>query len=211
MDIKQRFKKLRKDIGLDQKSFAKELGIATGLVGGIESGSRSLTPAVNEKIIAKYNIDILKEANTISPNIIAVKLYMDAKAAAGPGQTLPETSEENVLYFDKRWLENTIGIKAENAILIQTKGNSMDSGYNKLDDIKDGDLLLVDTSIKNVINNKIFVIQQGNDLRVKRLKKELNGEIFLLSNNEKDFPPEMVKEESFIIGRVVWNGSKECV
>jgi phage repressor protein C with HTH and peptisase S24 domain len=87
----------------------------------------------------------------------------------------------------------------------------MDSGLSLKDDIKDGDLLFVDFNNKEVINNKTYVIQQGNNLRVKKLRKEFNGDLYLVSNNEKEYPVERVAEETTVIGRVMWNISMENV
>lgn len=143
--------------------------------------------------------------------IIPIPFYT-AKAAAGSGEQLPEYSENEIMYFDSRWLKNVIGIKPEHASIIQARGDSMDSGINKPDDIKDGDLLLIDDSVKEVLNNRIFVIEINNQLVVKRVIKELSGNVILYSNNPKYTPRVLQNNDNAkIIGRVVWNGSKENI
>ena len=42
------------------------------------------------------------------------------------------------------------------------------------------------------------------------LKKEIDGTIMILSNNP-NYPPEIMKEETKIIGQVVWNGSRKDI
>ena len=114
------------------------------------------------------------------------------------------------MYFDKRWLENIIGLKQKNAVLIQAKGDSMDSGLGRADDIKDGDLLLLDDSVTEFINNQIYVVSLFNtEIYVKKIVKEWTGEVSLVSNNP-NYPPMKISEESEakIIGKVMWNGSK---
>ena len=65
-------------------------------------------------------------------------------------------------------------------------------------------------SIKEIRPNKIFVIRQGDKLRVKRLKTELSGDTLILSDNPK-YPVETMNKETEIIGQVVWNGNKELI
>ena len=90
----------------------------------------------------------------------------------------------------------------------------MDSGWNQPDDIKDGDLLMVDTS-QTTGNNQIFVIMVNNsELRVKKLFKR--GEALYISSNnskykEEVYYPDNTDFEVKVIGRVVWNGSKENI
>ncbi len=142
-------------------------------------------------------------------NVVSIPFY-NVKASAGTGEILPDYEENEIMYFDKRWLENIIGLRQKNAVLIQAKGDSMDSGLGRADDIKDGDLLLLDDSVTEFINNQIYVVSLFNtELYVKRIVKEWTGEVTLVSNNP-NYPPIPISEESEarIIGRVMWNGSK---
>ena len=90
----------------------------------------------------------------------------------------------------------------------------MDSGWNQPNDIKDGDLLLVDSS-QTTGNNQIFVIRVNNsELRVKRLFKR--GDVLYISSNNSKYKDEVYYPDNNnviieVIGRVVWNGSKENV
>ena len=88
----------------------------------------------------------------------------------------------------------------------------MDSGWNQPDDIKDGDLLMVDTS-QTTGNNQIFVILVDNQkLRVKKLSKQ-GDTLYVTSNNpaykEEVYRPDSSESEIRVIGKVVWNGNKE--
>lgn len=218
-----------------QREFAKEIGISQASLNFIENNKRGIPDKVVKRIDEVYNTDIkknliynlylkeqkignqdfciiYKKPETKISNIVPVPLH-NTKAAAGQGEILPEYTEKEVLYFDRRWLENIINIKPQNAALIQAVGDSMDSGNNNIDDIKDGDLLLIDESIKDFINNKIYVIRLDNsDLVVKKVNKDLQGNVTLISNNPKYSPRELTEEnEAVIIGRVLWNGSKESL
>lgn len=230
----ERFKYMREEIlNLTQAQLASELKVKQPTVADIESGRKQkIDTDILYKLVSDYLIntewllfgtgDITKvdtmekhqfnEISECNKNIIPIPFY-SAKAAAGSGETLPDYPEKDVIYFDARWLKNIIGINAKNATIIQAKGDSMDSGQNRLDDIKDGDLLMVDDSIKEIINNKIFVIRLSeSELVVKKVFKEFDGTISLISHNPI-YADRVISEcdSAMIIGKVVWNGSKENI
>ena len=226
---KQKFKNFRMAQGLSQGEFANKLGAAVGLIGMIESEKqlkRGVTPNLKLKFKKAFKLDFDEDVNDdgstnkskTSPmldNVVTIKFYSNIQAAAGLGNYATNEAQSEVLYFDERWLKNIIGINPQNAFIIQAQGESMDSGMNKIDDIKDGDLLMVDTS-KLEGNNKIYVINQNNEIRVKRLFYNLDGSLTISSNNPK-YQDEKYKAEDAnfiniqVLGRGVWNGSKENV
>ena len=107
-------------------------------------------------------------------------------------------------------------MKPETLFLVYAKGDSMDSGFNLPTDIHDGDLLLVDSGFIEG-NGKTFVILVNNqELRVKRLFKKLDGTLRIASDNKKYkeeiyIPNERNEIEIKVLGKVVWNGSKENI
>jgi phage repressor protein C with HTH and peptisase S24 domain len=232
----ERFKYMREEIlNLTQAQLAEKLKVKQPTVADIESGRKQkIDTNILYKLVLDYLIntewllfgtgDITKidtmerhqfnEATECNKNIIPIPFY-SAKAAAGKGTTLHNAPKEDVLYFDERWLKNILGVNPKNLHLIMTKGDSMDSGFNTKSDIKDGDLLLVDTSVLDG-NNKVFVILINNsELRVKRLIKKLDGTLIVISDNSKYpqevYEPDNVEIEIKVIGKVVWNGSKENI
>lgn len=206
-ELQLKLKEFRTSIGLNQTNFANKLGVSQAAIANIESGNRDVSKALLIKIKEIYNVDLLslnnKSLSIDSNNVIAIPFY-SAKAAAGRGTELSDYPEKDVIYFDRRWLQAVVGHKPECLSLIRAEGDSM------LPMIQDGDLLMVDDSIKEIIPNKTFVIQQEGQLRVKRLKTEFNGDVLILSNNTQ-YPTEIMNKETVIIGQVVWNGSKEYV
>ena len=212
-----KLKEFREDVlNLTQQEFVNKLGMSLSAVSMVECGKRNISKNVKEKIKEIFNYDLDKEAyiqekeyTTVTSNIIPIPFY-DVKAAANPkGELMLDYPESESLYFDKRWLKNILGINPYNASIIQAKGDSMDSGLNKSDDIKDGDLLLVDNSDLNIVNNRIYIFEINNELLVKRAVQDFSGTITLYSNNSK-YPPRILNEgdNAIIVGKVVWNGSK---
>ncbi len=218
----QNLKTFRKEIlHLPQTEFAKKLDVTQSMIANIESGLTAFPPAWKDKIKKVFNYDIEKQAyiiekeyTTVTSNIIPIPFY-HVKAAANPkGEMLPDYTEEEALYFDKRWLKNFLGINPYNCSILQAKGDSMDSGLNKPDDIRNDDLLLVDNSDVEIVNNKIYIIEltTSNNILVKKVKQDLTGKVFLISNNEKYPPRELLESDNALIkGRVVWNGSREKI
>lgn len=210
--------KFRKSLGLSQVAFAEALGCPQPLITMVEKGNRTAPQSLKDALLAVYNytyIKPIKEVEKVIPSTIVPIPFHDIGAAAGAGTWLADEPEQNVIYFDKRFLKQVL--KSENFAplhIIYAKGDSMDSGWNQPDDIKDGDLLMVDTS-QTTGNNQIFVIMVNNsELRVKKLFKR--GEALYISSNnskykEEVYYPDNTDFEVKVIGRVVWNGSKENI
>lgn len=217
----ERFKYMREEIiNLSQQKLADKLGIKQQSIADIESGRKQkIDTEILYKLLEEYlintewllfgtgnptKIDDSEEANNSSDSKSIPIPFYSAKAAAGKGIEAFSLPEKDIIYFDKRYLHAVIGHNLEHLSLITAEGDSMQPT------IKDGELLMVDDSIKEIRPNKIFVIRQGSKLRVKRLKTELTGETLIISDNPI-YPIETMDKETEIIGQVVWNGSKEIV
>lgn len=218
MNQKIKFKNFRMKQGLSQTSMAEKLEVSTGIIGMTESLKNqqyNVSANIKLKIKKAFNIDfdlnvnddgeiIKREDNLLSSNIVKIPFYTFVKAAAGSGIDIPEYAEHEIMYFDKRWLKNTLGVNETNLSIITAEGDSMQPLIN------DGDYLLVDKSSLDITNNKVYVIQDGETYRVKRIRQDFNGDIYLISDN-KNYLPEKVSHSLNIIGKVVWNSSKENV
>ena len=223
----ERFKYMREEIiNLSQAQLAKKLGLSNQQrIADIETGRKQkIDSDILQKLSSEYlinlewllfgqgvptKVDTMEqyEHQYYNENIIPIPFY-STKAAAGYGEALPDYPETDVIYMDARWLKNILGVNPNNVAFIQAKGDSMDGGNYP---IKDGDLLMVDESYKEPIHNQVFVVNIGNnDLVVKRINRTWDGRIMLDSNNPV-YPSITPEEGATIIGRVVWNGSKENV
>ena len=213
-----KLKQLRNDRKLTQDKLAEELEVSKSLIVAIENGDRNISLKLLKKIQEKFNVDLYSTSSATSindnNNIVALSIH-DISAAAGAGTWLGDEPEQDVMYFDKRFLKQILKRDSFEPIhIIYAKGDSMDSGWNQPDDIKDGDLLMVDTS-QTTGNNQIFVILVNNqELRVKRLAKKADT-LYITSNNSSYKPeiytPDDSEVEIKVVGKVVWNGSKESV
>jgi phage repressor protein C with HTH and peptisase S24 domain len=82
----------------------------------------------------------------------------------------------------------------------KVRGDSMEST------LFDGDTILVNLGEQQIVDGKVYAIRYGNDLRVKRLYRRLDGTIVLRSDNpqypEESVPPGDAQEQIAVIGRV---------
>lgn len=200
--------------GLTQEQLAKELEVSKSLIVAVECGERNLSLKLLKKIQEIYQVDLYSPNPCQTPeNIIPIPVH-NISAAAGAGTWLDNREpDQEIMYFDKKFLQHILKRDTFNTIhIIYAKGDSMDSGWNQPDDIKDGDLLMVDTS-QTTGNNQIFVILVNNrELRVKRLAKRADT-LYITSNNsnykEEIYRPDDSDVEIKVIGKVVWNGNKD--
>lgn len=214
----EKVKEIRLKEGLSQAEFGSKLGVGQTQIANIENNTRGVSGKMMSKIHTVFGVNIsLSFFNeSTEDNCIPVPFY-EVSAAAGNGTQVSDApSSQNSINFDRRWLTSILGVNPNNLSLIYAKGDSMDTGFKDVKDIKDGDLLMVDSSILSG-NNKVFVILVNNsELRVKRLFQKLDGTLVIMSDNPK-YPEEVYKPddnkelEIKVIGKVVWNGSKENI
>jgi phage repressor protein C with HTH and peptisase S24 domain len=124
------------------------------------------------------------------------------KLSAGNGNPIFEEDESAPpLAFRKEWLMRE-GLRAEDLVLAQAKGNSMEPR------IFDGDDILINKGAKGreIKDGKIYALRYGDELRVKRIFKKVNS-ILLVSDNPT-YPDEEVAasdlDKLHIIGRIHW-------
>ncbi|WP_080397646.1 helix-turn-helix transcriptional regulator [Pseudomonas syringae] len=129
-----------------------------------------------------------------------------ARAAAGAGHDNPHVEISSTLAFKKEWLASK-GLQPRNLRVIYAHGESM------WPTISDKDVLLVDSSQIEPVDNGVFVIESVTDgTLVKRLLRAPLHEWILRSDNvdKEAYPDRFILQgeanEHQIIGRVIWRG-----
>lgn len=220
----QRFKYMRETLlNMSQAKLAAELDENTPNIINIEHGrTQKLNNELLKKLSSQWNINIewllWGEGNPTKLDYMKeAEFKFNDKIYGIPFYTTKEKenllTDKDVLYFDTRWIRYFLEAEPDNLALFYAQEDFMDGGDKS---IKNGDLLLIDTSAKTG-NNKIFVIKDRDDkIKIGKLKWNLNGTFEILCNNSK------YKEEFYdvchnhqtvieIIGKVVWNGSRKNV
>lgn len=127
---------------------------------------------------------------------------LDVQASAGAGRVTIGEDPLEYLAFQSTWLRSR-NINPAFARILTARGDSME------ETIRDGDVLLVDTSINRIRDNTIYVIVYGDMVLVKRVHGRLNGSLQLISDNPR-YPAEEVSageiEHLHVAGRVMWFG-----
>ncbi|WP_074219123.1 S24 family peptidase [Rhodovulum sp. ES.010] len=104
------------------------------------------------------------------------------------------------LAFERAFLRAQ-GANPENCSIIAASGDSMQPA------IPDGALLVVDHGQTEIRNGHMMVINVGEDLLVKRIRRRLDGLLDLISDNPA-YAPETVGRDMIdqlrIVGRVVY-------
>ena len=145
-----------------------------------------------------------------SENIIKVPFY-GARDLLEEGLLKTDYPDQYITYFDKRWLNRIVGVNQDNIYIISAMDNRMDSGMNKTTDIHAGDMLLFDTSQTDVINNNVYVVKLiSNEIIFSRILIDFNGQMKLIPNNP-NIPPADLDSARRILGKVVWNISKDGI
>lgn len=142
------------------------------------------------------------EAKRFHESNFALIPRLDIEASAGDGRLAGSDDPLEYLAFQRGWLKGR-GINPERARILTARGDSME------ETIRDGDVLLVDTSIDRIRDNAIYVVVYGDMVLVKRVHGRLNGSLQLISDNPR-YPPEEVTsaevDQLNIAGRVMWFG-----
>ena len=127
----------------------------------------------------------------------------DIEMSCGHGTVIPEFIETKYsLPFQIDWL-NKWDAKPENIRIFKIRGASMEPV------LYDGDKVVIHTSRKRIINDCVYSLIYGDEGRVKRLFKTVDGRLRVVSDNQdKDrYPDEYLSQEDFdkifIVGQII--------
>jgi len=122
------------------------------------------------------------------------------RASAGRG-TLAVDEAADYMRFPRAILDH-VGVRPENARLMQASGESMAPTIN------DGDLLLIDVSSKTIAEGKVYAFSIGEEAFVKRLRV-IGRRVLIRADNQALYPGEETAPPDLplrIYGRVKWAG-----
>lgn len=142
----------------------------------------------------------LKTTLSLVSDMVLLPVYDDVRASAGKGAVPFSSDAEGLVAFARTFLRDQ-GAVPDHCSVIRASGDSMQPS------IPDGSLLIVDHSQSEVRNGYIMVINLGDDLLVKRVRRRLDGLVDLISDNPA-YPPETIGTAALqqlrVIGRVVY-------
>lgn len=152
------------------------------------------------KAVEKLEADGGDGTNVLDTEYIAIPVF-DVRASAGAGafvnSELPIAHEK----FRLSYLQELVGTggRLDQVSFIRVTGDSMQ------DTLRPGDQILVDRSATRWLGEGIYIVLMDDVLQVKRLQKDEDGTLLILSDNPEYKPIKPKKGLSFqIIGQVIW-------
>lgn len=124
----------------------------------------------------------------------------DIRASAGGGALIPDAPDAlHRILFRMQWLRSMTRAPLENIFAVEVEGDSMEPT------LRQGDLVLVDTSRRDPGSDSIFLLDDG-ELKVKRVQRDPRTQLLVIRSDNphyedfRDVPPENIN----IVGRVFW-------
>ena len=131
---------------------------------------------------------------------VMIPVY-EIELSQGPGgRVVPEYVEtKHQLPYSHSWLRRKRA-KAADCKAFPVRGDSM------LPTLADGDLVLVNTAEKRIVDGKIYAIIVGDEPKLKRLKRKADGSLVIISDNaafDAEIIPVTEADSVYIIGRAI--------
>lgn len=167
----------------------------------IETGNGEMTAGSQLSIVGKPVV-VLENGEEPGDGYLQIPEY-DVRFAAGNGRTaLFDELETSVPRTYRRdWFVRE-GINPAHVKCFKVHGDSMEPF------LFDGDSVLVNLGETSILNGKVYAMRYGDELRIKRCYKRLDGGLVLHSDNPSHLPrdeevsPDMAATHIAIIGRV---------
>jgi phage repressor protein C with HTH and peptisase S24 domain len=129
----------------------------------------------------------------------------DAHVAAGAAALTDSSQIVDHLAFKTSWIRNELRLDPKHLLLIQAFGDSMHPT------IRDRDLLLVWTAVREVLDGAIYAVEFEGGLQVKRLQRRQGGIVRMKSDNTLYDAVDLEPHDAArlrVIGQVVWHGGR---
>ena len=206
-----------KTLGIKLEELAKRLNLPHSQVRHLSAGGKIITPEIAANIEKTTGISaawlllgigdmfdkpsgaLSKAFGDDSGSRYAVSYYPDIRASAGNGYINDDASTIEVISLPKAVINRKIDIGKIDAIKVH--GDSMHPT------IKENDIIFVATNMREIQDNKVYVIRYDDEIRVKRLFKR-RGEKVLIRSDNSIYPDEEVSihdEAIAVLGQVIYN------
>lgn len=125
---------------------------------------------------------------------------LSVRGSMGPGSENHVERVDDHHGYSRKWLDKK-GLHAPALRRIWGEGRSMEPT------IFDGDVVLINTAEKKIVDGKVYAFLVGDELRIKRLYRQMDGKIRAASDNadKATFPDEFLTPDHMpeMVGRVV--------
>lgn len=226
MELKDRLKQARKHRKMSQVRLSEATGLDQTTISNLETG-KVLSTSKLVQIARALQVDahwlatgmggmlgkkispdaemldteIIEGDEPLRPDEVWLPMLREIEFSAGHGATqVIETHGAQERFSIPRL--SRAGVQPQNAALAIAKGDSM------MPAIYDGATLGIDKGCQHAIDGKVFVLDHGGMLRVKRLYRMPLNRIRVVSDNHIEYPEEIYSlgdpDAPKILGRVFW-------
>lgn len=212
MRVGERIKLARERASMTQSELARAVGVRPQSVQQWERGETEPRGKRMDAIAAALQVEKLwlllgAEAPGSGPDVqeqYSLVQKVGVELSAGPGCEVGFEEVEDHLAFRTEWLRGK-GLRAERLRAVVARGDSMAPR------IQDGDILLVDTTERPIVDGAVYALRYDRDVRVKRLTWRFDGALIIRSDSpDPAYRDEIVPREQLeavnLLGRVVWVG-----
>ena len=148
-----------------------------------------------------HDTEIVEDEGPLRPDEVELPCFREVEFAAGDGRSQVIENHGHSMRFSLPRLSRA-GVQPHNGACATATGSSMEPT------IVDGSPIAIDKGCRHVIDGKIYALDHGGLLRVKRLYRMPLGRVRLVSDNADEYPEEvcslMGEDAPRIIGRVFW-------
>jgi phage repressor protein C with HTH and peptisase S24 domain len=196
------------DAAKSRAEIARVLGVAPSRITELYKGERDLSFEEGRKLMERYELEGLapRVPTTLDdPRLDGLTFVpeFDLGYSMGGGSVLGDAVPRGVVPFQKDWLRSVAGGAFAELFVARGDGDSMEPT------LKDGDVVLIDTSQKDIRQqDRIWAVAWGDLGMIKRVRRMPGGTYNLMSDNAAVTPVHAADGEMFVIGRVVWIGRR---
>lgn len=138
--------------------------------------------------------------DSLNREIVQVPI-LDVNAGAGPAVDNDGAEIVAHLPFLVGFLRK-LHIKPERVRAVRARGDSMEPT------VPDGMLVLINTAVSDLQDGRIYAIRAPDGLRLKRIQRQIDGSVMLISDNRDKYLPETLSREEAetieVAGRAFW-------
>ncbi len=211
-----RIKRIRTELGFQQGDFARQMGIHQQQLSKYERGENKPSAEFFTKLVEKFNINInwLLTGNgemfgcncAENKNIDAVEIKYFEKSDLTATIKNPNITD---FWLDRQLIRNIWKRDEKNLRIMQMTGDLMAGGDTP---IKNQDMLIIDTSITDIMLSGVYAYTTRNDsyIFINAIKQRLDGQVlfYYWNKNYDDViytHTDLEKINFKIIGRVIKN------
>jgi phage repressor protein C with HTH and peptisase S24 domain len=164
----------------------------------VEENLEKYSAELQSEVLAMSNLEPAPRPPRAPADRYAYVPVYNVKGGMGNGSSYAHEEIEGKHSYSQAWLIEE-GLAVSNLVRMKGEGDSM------LPTIADGDTLLINKS-ETKINGRVYAFRVGDEIRVKRLFRQLDGRVRVVSDNpDKNLYPDeflSVDDQPEIIGRV---------